>query len=323
MKVAVIGSGSWGTALSMAIARASHDIKIFSRNAKIVEEINNYNTNLTYIPNIKLPANILASSNLKDAIDNDILFLAVPAQNILNICLELKKLDINSNKILVICSKGIERNSLKLMSEVVADILPNNPIAVLSGPNFAIEIAQNLPAITSIACEDINLATSLSKFFTSNNFRVYPNDDIVGTQILGAAKNVLAIAVGIAIGKEYGENAKAAIVSRGIHEIVNLITAKGGKLETLVSPAGIGDAYLTCSSSTSRNTSYGIKLGQNNAKDYTFLVEGFVTSESIVKLANKYNVQMPICQSVYLITHENLSLDKVVQELLERPIKFN
>lgn len=320
MKIAVIGGGSWGTALSLVAHRASHEVSIHVRNLEICNEVNKKKTNMRYLPGISLPADIIAYNNdLSKALESDILLLVVPAQSMLRLCLELKRLNLNSNKILIICAKGIEQKSLKLMSEVVADVLPSNPVAVLSGPNFALEVAKNLPAIASIASSDNNLAYSLSSFLSSNNFRIYPNDDIIGTQIIGAAKNVLAIATGIAIGKEYGENAKAAIISRGIEEIANLLLSKGGKIDTLISPAGIGDIYLTCSSATSRNTSYGIALGQNRVRDYNILVEGFATAESIMMLASKLSVQMPICQAVYKITHENFSLEKVVQELLDRP----
>ena len=322
MKIAVIGGGSWGTALAMVANRASHDVVIHSRNHKICDEINQSHTNSHYLPGIILAKEIIAHKDLAKILDSDALLLAIPAQNIYQLCLELKELKLDSNKILIICSKGIERNSLKLMTEVVADVLPRNPVAVLSGPNFAVEIAKDLPAVASIASGDKNLTYSLADFLSSSNFRIYPNDDIIGTQIAGAAKNVLAIATGIAIGKEYGENAKAAIISRGINEITNLLLAKGGKMETLLSPAGIGDIYLTCSSATSRNTSYGIALGRGEIIDRNVLVEGFASAESIMMLASVLKVQMPICHAVYKITHENLSLEVAVQELLERPLTY-
>lgn len=322
MKIGVIGGGSLGTALAMVSYRASQEAQIYVRDQNICNEINQNHTNYRYLPNVTLPSNLVAYSDLSKILDSDALLLAVPAQTIRAVCLELKALNLDPNKIIVICSKGIEQNSLKLMSEVVSDVLPKNPIAILSGPNFAIEIAKDLPAITSIASSDRDLANALSKFLSTNNFRIYPNTDIIGTQIIGAAKNVLAIAIGAAIGKEYGENSKAAIVSRGVNEITNLLLAKGGKIETLLSPAGIGDIYLTCSSTMSRNTSYGILLGQNKTTNPNDLVEGFFTSESIMMLATKLNIKMPVCQAVYKIAHEKLSLDIVVQDLLDRPVEY-
>ncbi len=321
MKIGIIGGGALGTALALVSHRASQEAHIYVRDEDICNEINQNHTNFRYLPGILLPSSITAYSNLTKILDSDALLLAIPAQNIYKLCLDLKSLNLDPNKILVICSKGIEQNSLKLMNEVISDILPKNPIAVLSGPNFALEIAKDLPAIASLASNDSNLTNALSKFLSNNNFRIYPNDDIIGTQIIGAAKNVLAIATGIAIGKEYGENAKAAIVSRGVHEISNLLLAKGGRIETLLSPAGIGDIYLTCSSTTSRNTAYGISLGQNKITNQNYLVEGFYTAESIVMLAASLNIKMPICQAVYKITHEKVSLERAVQELLDRPLK--
>ena len=222
--------------------------------------------------------------------------------------------------ILIICSKGIEQNSLKLMSEVIEEILPNNPIAILSGPNFALEVAKNLPAITSISSVNISLANELAHKLTSPNFRVYPNQDIIGTQIIGAAKNVLAIATGITIGKNLGENAKSAVFSRGIYEINNLLLAKGGKTETLLSPAGIGDLNLTCSSLTSRNTTYGMLIAQGNKNSNTSLIEGFYTAESIFMLSKALKIEMPIAETIYQVTHQNLTLEQAIEKLLKRSV---
>lgn len=319
MKIAVLGGGSWGSALALVCYRASHEVVIYSRNQQVCNEINNQHVNLSNLPDIVFPSNIIAYSQLSEILSADIFLLVTPAQSIRKICLELKELNINSNKTLIICAKGIEQKSYKLMSEVVKEILPNNPIAILSGPNFALEIAKDLPAITSIASEDYNFSVTLSGYLSSKHFRVYPNDDIIGTQVIGAAKNVLAIATGIVMGKNLGENTKAAVISRGVNEITNLLLAKGGKIETLISPAGFGDIHLTCSSSTSRNTAYGIDLGKNNANQKNALVEGFYSAESLYMLSSFLDVKMPICKAIYKVVHQNMSLDHVIYELLERP----
>lgn len=324
MRIAVIGSGAWGCALGMSISRANHEVIIYSRDLKICEEINNQHSNLKYLPEISLPKQLKASANIAEIINSDILLLSVPAQSIRQICLELKSNNIESSKSIIICSKGIEKESLKLMSEVVKEILPHNPIAVLSGPNFAAEVAQDLPAISSIASEDYNFALTLSNYLSSDHFRIYPNDDIIGTQVMGAVKNVLAIATGIVIGKEFGENAKAAVISRGMCEIANLSLARGGKIETLLAPAGFGDIHLTCSNQTSRNTAYGIALGKKGESAIGgVLVEGFYSAEAVYMLAQKLAVKMPLCESVYKILHKNASLDHVIYELLERPINID
>lgn len=323
MKIAIIGSGSWGTALSLVCARALHDVLIYSRRNDICNEINNKHTNFSRLKSIQLLDNIRASSNFDDVLSSDVILLVIPAQNVRDICIQLSKHKLAENTAIIICSKGIEQNTLKLMNEVVQEILPHNPLAILSGPNFAYEVARDLPAITSIAANDINFAETLAGYFSSNHFRIYPNNDIIGTQVLAAAKNVLAIATGIVIGKDLGENAKAAVISRGINEITNLLIAKGGKLETLISPAGFGDLYLTCSSATSRNTAYGISLGKNEPKTNETLVEGFFSAESIIMLANYLNVKMPICEAVYKIIHKNISIDRIIFELLEKPKAYN
>ncbi len=322
VKIGVVGSGSWGTALALVAYRAGNDVSIWSRNNDICLEINKQHSNNKYLPDINLPLEITASLNLSDFIDKDALLLSIPAQHVRLLCHDLKKDNISKEKILIICAKGIEQNSLKLISEVIKEILPHNPIAVLSGPNFALEVAKDLPAISSIACEDQDLAKYLAKNLTSTNFRIYPNDDIIGSQIIGAAKNVLAIATGITIAKNLGENAKSAIFSRGISEIVKLILAKNGKIETLFSPAGIGDLNLTCSSATSRNTSYGIAIAQGKKTLGNNLVEGFYTADSITMLAKSLKVNMPIAELIYKITHENYPLDKAIEDLLKRDVKF-
>lgn len=319
MKIAIIGSGSWGTALALVCHRASHEVIICSRNQQVCNEINTKHTNYSNLPGLILPNNITAYADLAEVLSADILLLVTPAQSIRQLCLELKKLNIDSKKTLILCAKGIEQKTYKLMSEVVREILPTNPIAILSGPNFALEVAKDLPAITSIASDDYNFAVTLSGYLSSSHFRVYPNDDIIGTQIIGAAKNVLAIATGIVMGRNLGENAKAAVISRGISEISNLLAAKGGKIETMISPSGFGDIHLTCSSATSRNTAYGIALGQNKAKQNNGLVEGFYSAEALFMLSNSLAMKMPICESVYKVVHQNMSLDHVIYELLDRP----
>ncbi len=320
MKVAVIGSGAWGTALAIIAFRAGNQVKIWSRDEHVCYDINFKHKNSKHLQDIKLPSSIKAISNLKDVLDSEIILLATPAQTTRSICEELKRENIPSNKILIACAKGIERNSLKLMSEVIDEILPENKVAVLSGPNFAMQIAQGMPAISSISSSDLELAQELAKIIGNPFFRIYPNQDIIGTQIFGAAKNVLAIATGIVIGKKLGENTKSAVFSRGIYEINNLVIAKGGSLETLLSPAGLGDLNLTCGSITSRNTSYGVAIAEDKHLEFQILAEGFYTAESIVLLAKSLKVNMPIAESIYKIIEQNYPVDSVIAELLSRPL---
>ena len=321
MKIAIIGSGSWGVALGMAVHRAGNEVTIWSRNNDTVQEINNRHTNHVYLKDINLPIDMKATKNLEDIFNVDMLMLTIPSQSIRELCEQLAHLNFPHEKIIVICAKGIEQKTLKLMSEIVEEILPSNPIAVLSGPNFAIEIARGLPAISSFSSSDRELSIEMAKNLSSNNFRIYPNQDIIGTQVIGAAKNVLAIAAGIVIGSNLGENAKSAIFSRGVSEINRLILAKGGKIDTMFSPAGIGDLNLTCSSATSRNTSFGISLAKGNKSIGNELVEGYYTAESIYSLAKLYETDMPVMEAVYRLVYENQSISQIIDDLLKRPLK--
>lgn len=318
MKIAIIGSGSWGSALAIVAHRAGNQVTIWSRNHDICQQINLAHQNPSYLPSIVFSKDIRATSKLVDILEQDILLLVVPAQNIRQLCIELRSLKLSSQSILVVCAKGIEQESLKLMSEIVQEILPLNQLAILSGPNFAHEVADDLPTITSIAASDIKLSNMLAKTLCNLNFRIYPNDDLIGTQVFAAAKNVLAIATGIVIGKKLGENAKASIISRGICEINALSLAMGGKVETLLAPAAIGDIYLTCSSVTSRNTSLGIAIAKELSAPEA-LAEGFYSAISINTLALKLKIAMPVCQSVYQIIHEAAPVNSIIAKILLRP----
>lgn len=318
MKIGIIGSGGWGTALALtAFRNGNNQVTIWSRSKEQCDNINKTRQNIAYLPNIIIPQEIKITHDFSEIIDNDLLLLTVPAQEIRNICIKLKSTGLAERSTLLICSKGIELGDSKLLSDVCNEILTGNEAAALSGPNFAGEIAQNLPAITSIAASDLSLAKNLQKHLNHLNFRIYPNDDLIGSQIFGAAKNVLAIAAGICMGRDLGENAKASIISRGIHEINNLSIAMGGKAETALSPAGTGDIFLTCNSLTSRNTSFGINLAKGLPPTRT-LVEGSFTAKAMHFLRVNHAVELPICEAVYKIAHLNKSVDSVIEELLNR-----
>jgi glycerol-3-phosphate dehydrogenase (NAD(P)+) len=212
-----------------------------------------------------------------------------------------------------------------LMSEVAKAILPNNPIAIISGPNFADEAAKGLPTATTIACAEKAVWDSLIYSIGGRLFRPYITDDIIGTQIGGVVKNVIALACGIALGKNMGENARAALVTRGFAEMSRLALAKGGRYETLMGLSGLGDLILTCGSTKSRNTAFGVSIGQGKSKEELLAisgrgaVEGVVSAESIDKLASKHGVSMPICEAVHNILYNRASVDSVINTLLERP----
>ena len=321
----VIGSGSWGTALSIIAKRAGSDVVLATRNHNVIQSITERRVNDVYLPDIYLDPSIRITDKLSDACQgNDLLLIAVPSQVLRWVCIAISD-TIAPHIPIIIASKGIERGSLMLMSEVSQDILPNNPVGILSGPNFADEAAKGLPTATTIASQNAALLDLAAYAIGGRFFRPYMTDDIISTQIGGAVKNVIAIACGIAIGKNLGENASAALVTRGFAEIARLAVAKGGRYETLMGLSGLGDLLLTCGSKKSRNMSFGIGIGEGKTKEDILggrgrvATEGVVAAESVSKLARKHSVSMPICDAVYRVLYENAAVDSVIYELLERP----
>lgn len=276
-KIAIVGSGSWGDALAKLYKEVA-DVTVFTR-----------------------------ASSIEDITNCDLIFLVIPAQAIRSFCQSIAG-KIKQDAVIIICSKGIEEKTGYLMSEIVQKILPNNKVAILSGPNFANEIKQGLPAVSSIACSDIATATHLAKILSTDNFKLYPNQDIIGTQLYGALKNVLAIMCGIVVGFELGENAKAALITKGIKEIDQLIKSKNADHKTILEPAGVGDLFLTCNSTQSRNTSLGIKISQSgffNEKLSDQHVEGVYTAKALSKTTS-----LPIFDLICKIINEGLKIDK-------------
>jgi glycerol-3-phosphate dehydrogenase (NAD(P)+) len=324
-QIGILSAGSWGTALAVIANRAGSKVTLFSRNAHVLESIEKKRSNDAYLPGIFLDPHIAVTDNLTKICSSDILLLAIPSQHMRATCISISdQLDVSVP--IVLATKGIERGSLALMSEVVADILPKNPLAVLTGPNFATEAARGLPTATSIACEGEDLATRIIYSIGGKYFRPYHTDDVIGAQIGGAVKNVIAIACGIALGRGFGENARAAIITRGITEMTRLCLARGGRQETLMGLSGIGDLVLTCTSATSRNMSLGIDLGkQEKSIKATIeswqkrLAEGIATSDSVTELAKKIGISMPICKAVRDILFEEMAIDEAIGYLLERP----
>ncbi|MCE3232083.1 MAG: glycerol-3-phosphate acyltransferase [Rickettsiaceae bacterium] len=317
-KIGIIGAGAWGTALAVSSSNAGNEVLLWSHGEKVVQSINNYHENKRYLSGIKLPASIKATDNLAEVVESDMLLMVIPAQKLREVCLNIKTVFLKNSVPLVICCKGIEQGTRKLMSEVIAEILPDNPVAVLSGPNFAAEIAKGLPACATLACTDEKLGTELVNILASQSFRLYYSQDVVGAQIGGAVKNVIAIACGIAIGRGLGENAGAALVTRGMAEISRLCAAKGGKHSTLMGLSGIGDIMLTCGSSTSRNMSLGIALGGGQPLSNQ-LTEGVATAASVAELAASLKIDMPICMAINDILHKGIDIDITIKSLLQRP----
>lgn len=323
-RINVIGAGSWGTALAMVVSRAERQTLIWGREEKVINDINNAHHNQKYLPHVPLSKTLIGTTDMKKIVECEVLLISVPVPVVREICLSLKKAGLSKKTTLVLCAKGIEVETLKLTSEIVEDVFPGQPVAILSGPNFAKEVALSQPSASTLACRDLEHAKQLSYIIGSPSFRLYASNDVIGVQLAGSVKNVLAIACGIARGIGFGENTVAAIVTRGLAEIGRLIEAKGGQRSTIMGLAGVGDVMLTCSSLKSRNTTLGFDLGkgfplQQAITRQKTVVEGVKTTQSVYYLAEKLKVDMPICAQMYHILYENYDIDESVHNLLARP----
>lgn len=324
MKVGVIGGGAWGTALAALSAEQGETI-LWARNTDVVAMINRDHANAAYLPDVMLPANLKATGNLKDLADCGALVLAVPAQSLRDFGAQIAK-QLPGHAPIVIASKGIEIASGLLPSEVLAAMLPNRPLAILTGPNFAAEVARGLPAAATLACSDSGIGERLMQRLGRPTFRPYLSDDVIGAQIGGAVKNVLAIACGIVIGRSLGDNARAALITRGLAEMTRLGLALGAKRETLMGLSGLGDLVLTCSGPQSRNLSLGVALGEGKTLAEIMagrrtVAEGVHTAKALQVLAKQKNVELPICAAVDAILHHGASIDEMLAALLSRPFK--
>jgi glycerol-3-phosphate dehydrogenase (NAD(P)+) len=322
--VGVIGSGAWGTALAVLANRASSTVTLWTRNGNVLESIRERRHNEVYLPDIFIDPAVAVTDQLSEACDADVLILCVPSQSLRSTCIAISDL-LSPDVPVLIATKGIERGSLQFMSELVSSILTDNPVAVLSGPNFADEAAKGLPTATTIACTDPALGERLMYVMGGKFFRPYLTDDIIGTQIGGAVKNVIAIACGISYGCDLGENAKAALITRGLAEMARLCNAAGGKYQTLMGLSGIGDLMLTCNSPKSRNMALGLELGKGASVEEVLskprfgVTEGVFTAESVTHLAQNLGVAMPICNAVNGILRGELSVKETIRHMLDRP----
>ena len=325
--IGVIGGGAWGTALAQVQAAAGRDCTLWALEAEVVASVNDMHENPHYLPGLKLSTNLKATDDLKVLAGQDIILVVTPAQHMGAILTDLAP-HLTPNKPIVICSKGVEIKSARLLSHVAVEILPKGqPIAVMSGPNFAREIAGGMPSAITIAAEDESLAQKLQEGLGAKRFRPYTSHDMVGAQLGGAIKNVIAIAAGIVAGRKMGESARAALITRGVAEIGRLCVAMGGKRETLLGMCGVGDMMLTCSSPLSRNFSLGLALGEGEKLEDVLasrnsVTEGVYTAEAALKLAKNHAVDMPITQSVYEALSGKLSIDAAIDAVLNRPFKY-
>lgn len=325
-KIMVLGGGSWGTALASLLAKNKEEVFFWVRNKEQFRSIKETRENKKYLPNIKIPDTVKVVNSYREAIDIcNIVVLAIPSQNIRGLLVELK--DYLSNSTLVVnVSKGIEQKTLKTISEVCKEIIPNNPYIVLSGPSHAEEVGKDLPTTVVAASENKNYAKKIQEIFTSNTFRVYTNEDVKGVELGGSLKNVIAIASGISDGLGYGDNTKAALMNRGIIEISRLADKLGAVKMTFLGLAGIGDLIVTCTSMHSRNRRAGILIGKGKSveeaiKEVGMVVEGIYTTEAAFKLAKENNVEMPIVEELYKIIYEGKKAKESVDSLMTRDKK--
>ena len=324
-KIGIIGAGAWGTSLAIAMRRAGNDVVLQAHEPETAASINNEHTNNMFLPEVMLDPEIRSTTEISQATDSDAVMLVTPTQHLRTIC-EQASPTWPDNVPAIICSKGIEQNTCSLMSEVVAAALPRIPIAILSGPTFAIEVAKDLPTAVTLACNDETLGKILMELMNTRHFRIYRSRDVVGAQIGGAIKNVIAIACGIVEGRGFGQNSRAALVTRGLAEMIRLGTAKGALPETLSGLSGFGDLTLTCYSMHSRNFSLGVALGRGKKlkeilENRKSVAEGVYTASSVTDLARRIGVEVPICNAVNNVINQTVHIDIAIAGLLSRPLK--
>jgi glycerol-3-phosphate dehydrogenase (NAD(P)+) len=324
-----MGAGAWGTALAKVLADAGNDVALWSRRPELAEEINDTHRNASYIGDVELPASIRATGDAATALDGACtVLLAVPSQT-LRANLEPWRGAIGGDATLVSVAKGIELNTLLRMSQVIVQVTGVDParVAVVTGPNLASEILDEQPAATVVACTDSGRAVELQRAFSTRYFRPYTNSDVVGAEIGGACKNVIALASGMAAGVGLGENTAAAIITRGLAEIMRLGIALGAKGATLAGLAGVGDLVATCTSPRSRNRAFGERLGRGGTMESALreagghVAEGVTSCQSVLALADSYDVEMPLTDAVNRVCHRGLSVDEAVALLLGRSTK--
>ena len=327
-RVAVMGGGSWGTAFAMVLADAGSDVTLWARDESVVQTINVDHVNVQYHPGLTLPESLRATSEVDDALDEaEIVVLAIPSQTLRD-NLGAWRDQLTPGSVLVSLMKGIELGTTLRMSEVIAEVaqVHSDRVAVVSGPNLAREIAQRQPAATTVACTDGSAAQRLQDACTTGYFRPYWTTDVVGVEIGGAVKNVIALANGMAVGMGFGENAQAGLITRGLVEMTRLGVGLGAAPETFLGLAGIGDLIATCSSPLSRNRTFGENLGRGLTVDETMAqtkqtCEGVKSCQSILDLATRHEVDMPITEQVVNVVHHGMPPADMLQAFMSRETK--
>ncbi len=322
--VGILGAGAWGTALAVAARRAGRDVVIWAYERETVEEINHEHSNHIYLPGVTLDRSIRATAKAADVAAADFILMVVPSQFFRGVARELRQHV--AEKPVIICTKGFEEETGQLMSDILAEALPNALPGVLSGPSFASEVARSLPTALTIAAREELIGLKIANAMGSRSFRLYWTDDMLGCQIGGAIKNVLAIASGIVAGRELGDNARAGIMTRGFAELMRFGVAIGARSETLTGMSGLGDLILTCSSEQSRNMSLGKALGEGKTLadilgSRRSVSEGTYSASAAVARAKELGIELPICEAVRAILAGEVGVDEAIESILSRPFR--
>ncbi len=324
--ICFLGAGSFGTALSIILAEKGKRVILWDRNHDLINSINSTRENKKYVKGVRLPQSIEASFDLKNTVQNCMyIVLAIPSHVIRDMCKNIRYY-LRNDQIIISIAKGIEEETGKRLSEVIKEELPENEVVVISGPSHAEEVANKLPTTVVVSSENMDIARNVQDVFMTDKFRVYTNSDIRGIEIGGAVKNIIALAAGISDGIGYGDNTKAALMTRGISEISRIGVKLGGKTETFSGLTGIGDLIVTCTSMHSRNRRAGILIGKGKSakeavEEVGMVVEGIKACRAFYKLNDKLNVQMPITDSLYKVLFEKKDAKQVVYELMTRDKK--
>jgi glycerol-3-phosphate dehydrogenase (NAD(P)+) len=325
-KVTFLGAGSFGTALSIMLAKKGLDINIWDRDKNVIEDINIKKENFKYLPKITIPHNVKAFIDIEEAIEGSaFIVLSVPSHVVRSLSRQISSM-VNEKQIVVSIAKGIEEDSLKRISQVIEEEIPQNPVVILSGPSHAEEVALDIPTLVVVTSKDMKSAEKVQDVFMTNKFRVYTNEDLIGVEVSGAVKNIIALAAGVSDGIGYGDNTKAALMTRGMSEIIRIGTKLGGKSETFSGLTGIGDLIVTCTSMHSRNRRAGILIGKGVPVEEAItqigmVVEGIKACNAFYKLKEKLDVSMPITDMLHKVLFEGKDAKYGVYELMSRDKK--
>ena len=327
-RIAIVGAGAWGTALSVVLARGRrHLVRLWAYERDVWESIENKRTNDLFLPGCSIPDAVEVTNALARAVqDAEIVLTAMPSHHARRLYTEIKQLT-SSDAIIVSATKGIENLTYKRMTEVVADVSGTSRVAALSGPSFAKEVARGDPTALTVASIDVSVAAFIQREFTDPMFRIYTSDDVIGVELGGSLKNVIAIAAGIVEGLGFGHNTAAALITRGLAEITRLAVACGARRETMSGLAGMGDLVLTCTGGLSRNRTVGVELGRGRklpeimAGMHGMVAEGVLTTDAALGLARRHGIEMPITEQMQTILHEEKSPKDAIRDLMSRPGK--